>query len=171
VADRLTASLEAFVRAIVGHRLDYLAAYPAKVVAQNADGTLELQPDDVRLAGYSKVPIRYGIPGLSAQVAAGARVLLEFAGADPTKPVATVWESASVTSITHNGTTINLGGSAGLQGVGLGGNIRTELDAIWSAIFGGHVHPGVTAGGATTGAALGSPSTQTVASSVVKVKP
>ena len=98
--DRIKSGLVAIIRRTVGafivQRVDFLAAYQCKVVTQNGDGTLELQPDDVRLPGYSKVPIRYGVPGVSATVAAGARVLLEFAGGDPQKPIATVWESASV---------------------------------------------------------------------------
>lgn len=114
MSDRLSAALEAIVSKVIGHRIDYLAAYPCRVVKQNADGTLELVPDDARLSSYSKVPIRYGVPGVSATIAAGARVLLEFAGADPQKPIATVWESASVTQInivTGAGATINIGGA------------------------------------------------------------
>jgi hypothetical protein len=87
------------VRALVGNtligpRVDWLAKYDARVVAQNADGTLELKPDDDRLPSYSGVPIRYGVPGIAATVAAGARVVLEFSGANPQRPIATVWESA-----------------------------------------------------------------------------
>jgi hypothetical protein len=93
ISDRAKIGLTAFIRRtigldIIGPRVDYLAAYQCKVVVQNADGTLELQPDNAALPGYSKVPIRYGVPGISATVAAGARVLLEFAGGDPQKPIA-----------------------------------------------------------------------------------
>ena len=57
-----------------------------------------------------------------------------------------------------------------LQGAGLGANLRTELDALWTAIT-AHVHPGVTAGAAATGLATYASSKQTVESSIVKVKP
>jgi hypothetical protein len=90
---------------IVGPRVDYLASYPATAVAQNPDGTLEIQPDDSRLPSLSGVPIRYGVPGVSAQIANGGRVLLAFAGGDPAKPIATVWESASVIALVFNGGT------------------------------------------------------------------
>ncbi len=109
--DRITRGLTTFIRSIVDKRLDTLALYPANVVAQNADGTLELQPDDPRWPGFSNVPIRYGVPGITAKVASGARVLLGFAGGDPRKPIAELWESASVTELDVNATTVNVNGS------------------------------------------------------------
>jgi hypothetical protein len=104
---------------IVGPHVDYLASYPSTAVTQNADGTLEIQPDDSRLPSLSSVPIRYGVPGVSAQIANGGRVLLSFAGGDPAKPIATVWESASVTALVFNG---------GSQGVA-----RTADAVAWTA--------------------------------------
>lgn len=97
---------------IVGPHVDYLACYPATAVTQNGDGTLEIQPDDSRLPSLSIVPIRYGVPGVSAQIANGGRVLLSFAGGDPAKPIATVWESASVVSLTVAASAIHLGAGA-----------------------------------------------------------
>jgi hypothetical protein len=102
--DRLKAGLGAYVRSLFS-RLDHYAGYWCRVVAQNADGTLELVPDDPRLHSHSNVPIRYGLPGVQATVASGARVLLEFAGGDPSKPFATVWESATATEIVIAGGT------------------------------------------------------------------
>lgn len=97
---------------IVGPRVDYLASYPATAVTQNGDGTLEIQPDDSRLPPLSSVPIRYGVPGVSARIANGGRVLLAFAGGDPAKPIATVWEAASVVSLTVAASAIHLGAGA-----------------------------------------------------------
>jgi hypothetical protein len=111
--DRLTRSVGAIVRHLTAH-IDYFALYPAKLVSQNDDGTLELKPDDSRLPGLSKVPIRYGIPGVTVKVASGARVLVGFEGGDPAAPVATLWESGSVTELTIDATSdikVN-GGSA-----------------------------------------------------------
>lgn len=102
-------SLIALVR-LAYPALDFLASYPARVVAQNADGTLELQPDDARLPGLSNVPVRYGVPGIRATVAAGARVLLGFAAGDPSKPQAELWEMASVTKLEITATQIVLNG-------------------------------------------------------------
>lgn len=176
MGDRFTASLEAFVRSVLGHRLDYLASYPAKVVAQNADGTLELVADDARLPTYSKVPIRYGVPGVTATVAAGARAQLGFAGADPQKPVVTGFEASASALITLNvvGATLNLGATSGLQGAGLGDQIATALDNIktWLTT---HVHVVPITGPAgstpTAAAVLTPPVIGTVSSSSVKVKP
>jgi hypothetical protein len=73
--------------------------YPARVVLQNADGLLEVVPDDTRLPGITNVPIRYGIPCVSAKIRAGSRVLIGFENGNPKAPVATVWDTASVESI------------------------------------------------------------------------
>jgi hypothetical protein len=83
--------------------VDFFAQYAATVIAQNADGTLELQPDDPRLPGLSGVPIRYGVPGLAAKVAPASRVLVGFEAGSPAHPIATVWESASIISLTFDG--------------------------------------------------------------------
>lgn len=96
---RLVAGLAAIVRGLTS-RVDYLAIYRARVVSQNEDGTLELRPDDPRVPPASRVPIHYGVPGVRATVAAGAFVDLGFQGGSPEAPIAELWESASVTTIT-----------------------------------------------------------------------
>ena len=45
------------------------------------------------------VPIQYGVPGIFAKVEPGARVLVGFEGGNPAKPIATVWESASISEL------------------------------------------------------------------------
>lgn len=134
MADRLSIALESFIRSVFGQRLDYLAAYPSKAVAQNADGTLELVPDDARLPTYKQVPIRYGVPGVSATIAAGARVLLEFAAGDPQKPIATVWESASVTQLVQTASAIKLGGSGATEALVKGTSYATHMANLSSAL-------------------------------------
>lgn len=71
--------------------LDLYAQYPAQVVAQNDDGTVEIKPTGARaatlLAGLSRVPIR-GLPGVRVEVAQGARVLVGWEGGDATAPYA-----------------------------------------------------------------------------------
>ena len=166
--DRLTAALKAIVHAMFP-RIDYLALYPARVVSQNADGTLELKPDDTRVPGLSQVPIRYGIPGVRVKVAAGARVLAGFAGGDPSQPVAELWESGTVTDLFISAGKIEVGSDGTLQAAALGANVRTELDAIWN-VLSTHVHPGVTSGGGSTGTPTVVTSKQTVTSATVKVK-
>ena len=98
----------AAIERIVDHltaRVDFFAQYPCRMVAQNADGSLELRPDDVRLPAMSRVPIRYGIPDVVATVSPGARVLLGFEGGNPAHPVATLWESGSILSLVLAGGT------------------------------------------------------------------
>jgi hypothetical protein len=125
---------------IVGPRVDYLASYPATAVTQNGDGTLEIQPDDSRLPSLSSVPIRYGVPGVSAQIANGGRVLLAFAGGDPAKPIATVWEAASVVSLTVAASAIHLGAGAtealvkGTSYAGHMGQLATAATALAAAM-------------------------------------
>lgn len=72
----------------------YSRSYPARVIAQNANGTLQLEPDDpkIRGKGLNNVPIRIGIPGFVARVSSGARVGIEFENGDPSKPKATDWD-------------------------------------------------------------------------------
>jgi hypothetical protein len=102
--DRLKEALAAFVRSVTS-RLDYLALYPCKVLSQNGDGTLELKPDDDRLPGLSKIPVKLGLPGVEVKVTSGAKVLLGFEQGDPQKPVATLWEKDSLDTITVTAST------------------------------------------------------------------
>lgn len=85
-------------------RLDYCALYPCTVVAQRADGSLDLQPETPTLPAPQAVPYRT-LPGIALTVPAGARVLLGFEGADPARPVALLWELGTVTRLAVNGST------------------------------------------------------------------
>lgn len=97
-------ALRAIIEGLVGSRLDRLALYPARVVAQSADRlTLDLQPDDARIPPCAGVPIRHGIPGVTVTVASGSRVLLGYAAGDPMQPYAALWEAGSVVSLSVNG--------------------------------------------------------------------
>jgi hypothetical protein len=111
-SDRLKAGLDAYLATKVQPQIDALAGYWATVSAQNGDGTLELTPDSPRLPGLSGVPIRYGVPGVTATVPAGARCLVEFAQADLTKPCVTAWEPGTgvTTTVTASGQ-FNLNGT------------------------------------------------------------
>lgn len=99
-ANRLLAALEVVVRRVT-RRMDYHALYPARVVAQDGDGPLDLQPDDPRVPAPRAVPYR-SLPGVRFRVPAGTRVLLGYEGGDPSKPVAQLWELGEVTSISVN---------------------------------------------------------------------
>ena len=95
MSDRIKNGLMSIVRHML-KPTDYHAMYEAKVLSQNSSGNLDLQPSDTRLPAMTDVPIRYGIPGISAAVRAGSYVMVQFEGGNPSRPVATVWNSASV---------------------------------------------------------------------------
>ena len=100
---RLLDALSRLVAALT-RRTDYHAFYPARVVAQRGDGTLDLVPDDsARVAPCTGVPIRTGLPGVTLTVPTGARVLLGFEAGDPARPVATLWDASTVTTVKVNG--------------------------------------------------------------------
>jgi len=96
--DRLKGALTAFVRNAVGD-LDFLRPYPARVVLQEDDGTLHVQPDSDAIPGLTGVPIRYGIPGARAKVPPGARCILEFEEGNPTSPVVTAFEPGALVEL------------------------------------------------------------------------
>ena len=73
--DRLKSSIKAMVRVFSGAELDYFAYYAARVVSQSGN-KLDLTPDDTRIPGMTSVPMRLGIPGITATVEPGSRVLL-----------------------------------------------------------------------------------------------
>jgi len=81
-------------------------------------------------------------------------------------PVSKFLSGATVFS----GTDIRFGASDAVDPVALVPNLRTELNAIWAAIFGGHIHPGVVAGPASSGPAVGVPNIQNFSSTVMKGK-
>lgn len=93
---RVNSPSSAMTKALAGVRrdIDYSREYPCEVVTQNSDGTLQLLPDDavMKARGLDKVPIRYGIPGIKATVAKGARCHLAFAAGDPSRPFVCSWE-------------------------------------------------------------------------------
>jgi hypothetical protein len=153
--EALKGALNSYVQALLARaRVDYMARYEAKVVQQNADGTLELQPDDARFPGMSNVRIYCGMPGVTVKVAAGARCLLEFAGGDPSRPIVTGWAPGNAVEISFNGgaTPVAKEGSgtvghthsfslaAPSGGGAVTGTISSATDAIKAGTGSGTVH-------------------------------
>lgn len=97
-------ALERFIAYVVRDRV-YLRSYECTVQRQHDDLTLDLLPDDpvIRGTGLSNVPIYHGLPGVEVRVLAGARVLLSFVGADPSKPCASLWRSGDIEDLRFNG--------------------------------------------------------------------
>jgi hypothetical protein len=82
--------------------IDYSQWYPAKVVAQDGSGTIQIYADDERVRGngITHVPMRHGVPGVTVQVVPGQRVILFFEDGNPKKPAAALWpDGSSVLSV------------------------------------------------------------------------
>lgn len=96
--DRVKRVFRGVLRAVLD-RLDRSALYTATVVAQNDDGSVDIRSSVPDRPHLSKVPIQYGVPGLSLQVKPGASVLIGFLNADRGLPYVLVRDQASVESI------------------------------------------------------------------------
>jgi hypothetical protein len=61
--------------------------FSTKIVQQNGDLTLELQPDIKLIPGSSNLPMRVPAPGMVLKVAAGSRCLMIYENGDRKRPV------------------------------------------------------------------------------------
>lgn len=93
MSDRIRTTHAALLRQ-AEPRLDFFALYPARIVAQDGD-VLDVMPDDPRMPPL-RAPIRLGIPNATCKVTPGSRVLIGFENADPSKPIATLWDSSTI---------------------------------------------------------------------------
>jgi len=100
--DRLKGSLVSIIRGVM-REVAYHKPYPARVVQQDADSTLHLRPDSAVLPGLTGVPIRYGVPGVTARVPPGARCVVEFENGDPQTPVVTGFEPGALLELSLDG--------------------------------------------------------------------
>ncbi len=145
--DALKRNMTGFIRNAVTP-VDYFAFYSARVITQDSDLTLQLQPDDSRLPGMAKVPIRLGIPNATAQVQAGSRGLVGFENGDPSKPFWGPWDTSTLTLLDIGGT--------GSQLVALSNLVKNEITALrntvnaYATAFNTHTHAGVTSGASAT---------------------
>ncbi len=135
--DRLKEALVGVVESILvelaERQIDYRALYPAKVVMQAADGTLDLKPDDARLGpSLTKVPIRTPAPDVVIKVQPGAYVLVGFEAGKPRAPYASLWQSGAIISMA-------IGGSTDAAA------LASKVDALEIA-FNAHTHPFVATG-------------------------
>jgi hypothetical protein len=97
-------AIERFIAYVVRDRV-YLRSYECTVEAQNADGSVDLLPDneEIRGTGLQAVPVYHGLPGVTVRVTPGARVLLQFVNGDPSRPYASLWRSGDIEEISFNG--------------------------------------------------------------------
>ena len=174
----LTSGLRRFVRAAVGMSpddgmaVDRLALYRAQVKACASDGsTVDVAPEDTRLDAMQGIPVRVGIPGAVAIIAAGAIVLVGWEKGDSALPYAVPsWEAgATVTKLILNGSTVIAGAEAGAQFVALANLVKAQLDSIQAALL-AHTHAGVTVGAGSTGPSNSTYAAGAVAAAQVKAK-
>jgi hypothetical protein len=134
--DRVKRSLWRALRPLFS-RVDHAALYPGTVVSQNGDGTLEVSstvPDKPHL---SKVPVAYGVPGITATVNDGGAVMVGFMGADPALPYVLIYDAATVKSISL------LGGTMPIARMGDGASVQLPPQAMYSGTFGNSTLSGV----------------------------
>lgn len=139
-------------------RLDYLARYEARVVAQSpADDSLELSPVDERIAGLSGVPLRVPSPGTRVILSPGARVLLGWDGADPSKPFAESFSSGTTTRLELKADEVRLGDPDAAKLLAIAEKVDSNFAALKDAVNTWTVVPGDggAAGKAKLAAALG----------------
>jgi hypothetical protein len=88
-------SLAAFIRWVMRDTA-YHRVFTAVVMAPSDGATVDLLPDDPTVAGngLQGVPVSYGVPGASAKLLPGIRMLLIFEGGDPSKPRAICFDGS-----------------------------------------------------------------------------
>lgn len=86
----------------------YFGKYACTVIRQNADGTIDVKPDDSRVIFPTGLKIRYDSPGWSATVPVGARCNVAFSDGDPRKPYVCDFENGEITRLDFDGGTRNV---------------------------------------------------------------
>lgn len=129
--DRAIGALDALIQR--GRPVDLHAFYQFQVITQNADDTLELRSLDSRLSDLSKVPMRFGVPGTTADIPAGHVVMVGFAGGNEQDPYVAGWASGNATNLTIQAATkIKLTGGVATSPVlvdGIAGSFHTQAAA------------------------------------------
>lgn len=92
--DPLHAGLATFVKQTMRY-VDFYAQYPAEVLLQRSDGTLDVIPDSKYLPPMTSVPVNVPVGGTKIKVMAGERVRILFSEGDPTKYSAQLYDSGS----------------------------------------------------------------------------
>ena len=111
-------------RTLARLRYAFVRAVPGNAVKQNADGSLQVQPDGDTYPATNPTPYRLGVPGMTCRVAPGARCLVSYEDADPGKPVVTSWGKATLQEL------VIAEGSAGAARVGDTVDAGLHLDVV-----------------------------------------
>ena len=102
--NRLRAMVERIVTKAIAPLIAYRTTYLCQVVSQNDDKSIDVKPvgrlgSSLFPSGITNVVIR-GLPGVVVTVAPGTLVELEFEDADPGTPVATLFDTTGLLSMT-----------------------------------------------------------------------
>lgn len=135
--DRLKARFAAIVRGSVP-RLEYYKPYTARVVKQQSDGSLDIEPEDQKVPPMAFVPLRHGIPGVSVTLQPGSSVVLWFSEGDPARSFCGLWagSEATVVAITIKGVTVNIGDSVGADRTFLATPYEAAIEAFFQVTQG-----------------------------------
>ncbi|MFC6592423.1 hypothetical protein ACFP81_10730 [Deinococcus lacus] len=76
--------------------VDYLALYPAEVLRDHGDHTLDLRPEHPLLPEMTHVRLVQPLPGTRIKLKAGGTVLLGFQAGDPARPLAQHYGAAEL---------------------------------------------------------------------------
>lgn len=150
--DRVVGALKAIIKAEVP--IDLYAFYPAEVVQQASDGTLELRSLDSRLPeSLTKVPYRPGFPGVTFKVDKGAVCLVGFEGGSEEHPYVKSWVSGqptelvitttskvtivATTEVTIDAPSVLLAGTGGSHPVPFGDVVKSMLQTTWNTLVAG----------------------------------
>jgi hypothetical protein len=91
-------------------RVDWYGTYPGNVVLQRPDGTLDIQLDTTLIPPPTGAPYRVFCPGAKLSIPAGSRVEVRFDNADPTKPVAYLFDPGPATlGVARMGDSVDVG--------------------------------------------------------------
>jgi hypothetical protein len=113
--------------------LDYALLYPSLVLKDHGDMHLDLRPDHAAMPDLVRVPLRLFLPGAYVKVQPGGRVLLGFEEADPTRPVAYLWEAGAVVVVevrTAGGRRMRLDDEAGVTLIQDPALVRVEAPVV-----------------------------------------
>lgn len=94
IDDPLHAGLVVFVKQTMRY-VDFYAEYPAQVVLQRNDGTLDVTPESPKLPPMTSVPVRVPVSGTKIKVNGGDKVTILFENGDPTKYSAQLYQAGS----------------------------------------------------------------------------
>lgn len=131
IANRATNDLLTLARSAFPD-VDFFVLYGAKVEScDEANKTVDVTPADTRIPSMSKIPLRFGVPGVVADVAAGSRVLVGWDGGDPSLPFAMTFssDSSSEVKVTADAIKLNNGtnGAVRIGDHGAGGTLTLTV--------------------------------------------